>query len=90
MYRSEQGAATVVVTMILRPAPAGKTYQVWAHVNGAWVSAGTFNPDRTGSSRMVAQDPVLATQPDAIQITLEPSGGSHTPGESRIVAWPQP
>jgi len=89
MYRSEPGVATVVVTMEhFNAAPAGKTYQIWAHVKGAWVSVGTFNPDRAGSSRMIAQDPILATPPDALEITLEPAGGSHAPSGSPVVAWP--
>jgi anti-sigma-K factor RskA len=44
-------------------------------------------PAADGSAQLIAQDSVLAVSPDAIQITLEPSGGSQAPTGQVILAW---
>jgi RNA polymerase sigma-70 factor, ECF subfamily len=88
VYRSQPGVPVAVVTMEHFAAPpANHVYQVWVRENGVWVSLGTFSPDSTGSARMIAQDQVLATPPDAIQITLEPTGGSAAPTGPTVVSW---
>jgi RNA polymerase sigma-70 factor (ECF subfamily) len=88
VYRGRTGASLAVVTMEHFAAPpAGNAYQLWVRENGAWVSLGTFKPDASGAARMIAQDQVLTTMPDAIQVTLEPQGGSHAPSGPIIVAW---
>jgi RNA polymerase sigma-70 factor (ECF subfamily) len=88
VYRSQPGVSRAVVTMEHFAAPpAGHAYQMWVRENGAWVSLGTFTPDKTGASRMIAEDPILASPPDGIEITLEPSGGSLAPTGPAIVNW---
>ncbi len=91
VYRGRPGSSVAVITMEHFPAPPpGQTYQVWVREHGVWVSLGTFTPDRDGAARMIVQDPILTTLPDAIEITLAPNGGSPTPTGATIAAWPGP
>ncbi|MGE0823915.1 MAG: sigma-70 family RNA polymerase sigma factor [Candidatus Binatia bacterium] len=89
-YRGRTGTALAVLTLSHFPlSPTGQTYQVWVRHHGIWTSLGTVQPDTTGSARLVAEDPTLTVLPEEIQITVEPVGGSATPSESVVVAWPE-
>ena len=68
----------VVAVYRLPPAPAGRTYQLWAIAKGKPVSLGIFNTAPDGSLRTVMNvPPGLAFQVTAV--TEEPAGGSPQP-----------
>lgn len=83
----------IVTAFNVPRAPQGKTYQLWALVNGkAPISMGTFNTDDSGHATQtldVASSVVGAGHIDNCALTLEPSGGSPQPTETpRLVgAW---
>ena len=86
-YRGRPGAGIAVVTFSeFPPAPAGQIYQAWARHGASWTSLGTVLPD-TGGARLTAESPALAALPDALEITLEPRGGSAAPTGPVVVAW---
>jgi RNA polymerase sigma factor (sigma-70 family) len=88
-YRSRAGATTAVMTLSNFPlAPRGETYQAWVRHGGSWTSLGTAQPDANGSARLIAEVPELATPPEAVEVTLEPSGGSAQPSGPMVVVWP--
>ena len=82
----------IVTALDLPPAPAGKTYQLWAlRKNQAPMSMGTFDPSASGNPTTLA-----VSQPifeggfiDDCALTVEPSGGSPQPTETpRLVgSW---
>jgi RNA polymerase sigma-70 factor (ECF subfamily) len=87
VYRGQAGAAMAVLTLDdFPPAPAGQTYQAWVRHGQTWTSLGTVKPDQRGDARLIAQGPVLAVLPDAIEITREPSGGSPAPTGPVVVS----
>ena len=55
-----------------------------------WTSLGTFVPGTNGYAIVIADDAALATSPDAVQVTLEPAGGSQAPTGAVILAWSIP
>ena len=68
----------VMAVYRLPPAPAGRTYQLWAIAKGKPVSLGIFNTAPDGSLRAVMNvSPDLAFQVAAV--TEEPAGGSPQP-----------
>ncbi len=68
----------VIAVYRLPPAPAGRTYQLWAIAKGKPVSLGIFNTAADGSLRAVLSvPPDLAFQVTAV--TEEPAGGSPQP-----------
>jgi RNA polymerase sigma-70 factor (ECF subfamily) len=86
-YRGRPGAATAVMTFSeFPPAPAGRVYQAWARHGTTWTSLGTILP-QAGSARLIAESPVLAALPDALEVTLEPRAGSAAPSGRVVVAW---
>ncbi len=88
-YRGRDGASVAVLsTEFLPSAPAGQTYQAWVRHGQTWTSLGTFSVNADGTAQLVAQDASLATEPDSVAITLEPAGGSQTPGATVVLAWP--
>jgi hypothetical protein len=87
-YRGRPGTTIAIVTFSKFPAlPAGQTYQVWARHGGTWTSLGSVEPDADGNGRLIAENPALATVPDAVEVTLEPRSGSVTPGPHVVVSW---
>lgn len=89
-YRSRAGADIAVLTLSkFPPAPAGQTYQAWVLHRGAWTSLGAVQPDANGNARLIAEGPTLTILPEAIEITLEPAGGSAAPSGPVMVAWPE-
>jgi len=78
-----------VLSTELLPTPAvGETYQAWVRHGEQWTSLGTSTPNSDGSAEVIAQDQALTTPPDAVEITLEPSNGSHTPTGQIVLTWP--
>jgi RNA polymerase sigma-70 factor (ECF subfamily) len=87
-YRGRPGLGLAVVTLSKVPSlPDAETYQAWARHGATWTSLGTVRPDADGSARLIAEADALATMPDALQVTVEPVGGSVTPGGSVIASW---
>ncbi|HEX8967982.1 MAG TPA: sigma-70 family RNA polymerase sigma factor [Chloroflexota bacterium] len=88
-YRGRAGNNLAVLTAELLPEPAaGSTYQAWARNGQRWTSLGTLLPNPDGSALLIAENPDLGTQPDSVEITLEPSGGSVAPTGTVVLAWP--
>ncbi|MEZ5284628.1 MAG: anti-sigma factor [Vicinamibacterales bacterium] len=63
----------------LPPPPAARVYQLWAIAGGQPISAGTFVPDASGRTQLVAEVPALTERPAALAVTLEPEGGVPSP-----------
>ena len=90
VYRGQRGVTIAVLTFDkFPPAPRGKTYQAWVRRGASWVSLGTIQPDARGDARLIIEGPEVAVMPDALQVTLEPAGGSTIPTGPVIVSAPQ-
>ena len=88
-YRGRPGAPIAVLTLSsFPPAPAGKTYQAWALHRGTWASLGGARPDANGAARWIMEAAELSALPEALQITVEPSGGSPAPSGPVVAHWP--
>jgi anti-sigma-K factor RskA len=74
----------------LVPAPAGKSYQAWAKLGGTWRSLGLLERDASGAGLLLLDGLGLAAFPDAVQVTVEPAGGSVAPSGPLVMAWPAP
>jgi anti-sigma-K factor RskA len=76
----------IVTAFDLTPAPAGKTYQLWAISKGRPpASMGTFEPDAGGRAALVLPVPEAIASAgfiDDCALTLEPEGGSPQPTET--------
>ncbi|MGQ0767447.1 MAG: anti-sigma factor [Gemmatimonadota bacterium] len=68
----------VLAAWRLAPAPAGRTYQLWAIAGGAPVSLGTFNSEPGGDVRATFEVPV-GVEIVTGAVTEEPAGGSPQP-----------
>ena len=68
------------------PAPAGQVYQAWARQDGGWRSLGAIALDANGHALVIVDQP--GESPQALQVTLEPAGGSAAPSGPVVVAWP--
>ena len=70
----------------LRPAPAGRTYQLWFIVNGKPVSAKVFNSDPDGHALVENIDvPPSPAGVSQVLLTEEPAGGSPQPTTTPFV-----
>ena len=88
-YRGRPGVDLAVLSTELLPTPAaGETYQAWVRYGEQWTSLGTMTPNPDGATQLIAQDQALTTPPDAVEITLEPSPGSHAPTGQVVLTWP--
>ncbi len=88
-YRGRPGANIALMTLSnFPPPPPGQTYQAWLLYDGSWTSLGTAQPDASGSARLIGEDAALARPPEAIQVTLEPAGGSPAPSGPVLITWP--
>jgi hypothetical protein len=88
-YRGREGVNVAVLsTEFLPTPPSGKTYQAWVRHGATWTSLGTFTTNADGTAQLVAEDPALATPPDAVEITLEPSAGGQSPTGEIVLTWP--
>ena len=74
-YRGRAGSNLAVLTAEGLPAPSGgKTYQAWVLQGDQWTSLGTFMPDADGTARVIAENSVLASSPNAVEVTVESAG----------------
>src|SRR3989441_471002 len=79
LYWNRARHIVVVAAFDLPPAPAGRTYQLWAIEKGrAPVSVGTFNSPSSGRTVITLQMPA-GVQPEVSAVTEEPAGGSPQP-----------
>jgi anti-sigma-K factor RskA len=78
LFWSPSRRRVVMAVFHLTPAPAGRTYQLWAIAKGKPVSIGTFNTSPDG--RLVAELPLPADLKfELTAVTEEPAGGSPQP-----------
>jgi RNA polymerase sigma factor (sigma-70 family) len=90
-YRARPGGDLAVLTLSHFPAaPSGRTYQAWIRHRGAWMPLGTARPDASGHARLIVQSAEVAVAPEALQVTLEPEGGSSAPTGPPLAAWAAP
>jgi hypothetical protein len=86
-YRTRPGADLAIMTFSnFAPAPTGQVYQTWTRKDGAWRSLGIVHLDASGHSLAIVDQPG-ANPPQALQVTLEPVGGSATPIGPIVVSW---
>lgn len=89
VYRYRSGSQIAVFTISnFPPAPAGRVYRAWALRGGAWIPLGEARPDATGHARGIAENPLLASRPDGLEVTLEPEIGGTAPSGPILIAWP--
>jgi RNA polymerase sigma-70 factor (ECF subfamily) len=89
-YRTRPGATNAVLTFSdLPPPPSGKTYQAWTRREGKWISLGQGVPDATGRGLIVHDERAPLAPPEALQVTLEPEGGSASPTGPPLISWPE-
>ena len=91
LYWNRTRNIVVVAAFDLPPAPAGRTYQLWAIEKGrAPVSVGTFNPPPSGRAIVTLQMPA-GVQPEVSAVTEEPAGGSPQPTQQPFLigTWPR-
>jgi hypothetical protein len=83
-YRSRPGVdLAVLTTELLPPLPQGEGYQAWVRHGDRWTWLGTVIP----GSPLIAEDATLATPPDAIEITVEPSNAHTAPSGEVVLSW---
>jgi anti-sigma-K factor RskA len=83
---NERGGGLLVAAG-LPPAPAGKTYQLWAIVGKqAPVSAGVFSVDAKGSGSLRVPTLAGVGKVDVFAVTLEPAGGLPAPSGPMYLA----
>jgi anti-sigma-K factor RskA len=86
-YRSSPSHDLALLTAShFAPAPSGQVYQAWAEYQGRWESVGVLDLNTEGHALLFVKQHGRGT-PQALQITLEPSGGSTAPSGTVIVAW---
>ena len=89
LYWNRARGLVVVAAFDLPPAPAGRTYQLWAIKKGqAPVSVGTFNTLPGGRAVITLRMPA-GFKPDLSAVTEEPAGGSAQPTQQPFLvgAW---
>lgn len=86
-FRTAPGADLAVLVLAnFAPAPRGQVYQAWARDNGTWHSLGVVHLDKNGHTLTIVDRHGLGA-PQALEVTLEPAGGSATPTGQVIVSW---
>jgi len=88
-YRTRPGDPIAVLTFSDLPQPpSGKTYQAWTRREGKWISLGQGAPDANGRGLIVCDERAPVAPPEALQLTLEPEGGSASPTGPPLISWP--
>ncbi len=72
----------------LPSAPAGRAYHAWVRHGTLWTPLGEFAMRPDGTARVIAESPALASPPDQVEITTEPSGGVQVPRGPVVLSWP--
>ena len=89
-YRTRPGADIAVLTLShVGPPPAGQVYQGWAREDGIWRSLGVMEIGSDGHA-LVIVDRHGADAPQALELTLEPTGGSAQPRGPVVISWSGP
>ena len=78
-------AGGLLVAAGLPPAPAGKTYQLWAIAGTGPVSAGVFTVDAQGTASLRVSPLPGVARVDAFAVTLEPTGGLPAPSGPMVL-----
>jgi RNA polymerase sigma-70 factor, ECF subfamily len=79
-YRGRPGTPLAVIALHnFPPAAPGRAYQAWVLTHGTWTSMGTAAVGADGYAVIVAEGAVYTQLPDAIEVTVEPAGGSRVP-----------
>lgn len=84
MYPGEPNA--VVLFSGLPTLETGQVYQFWLADGSSEVAAGTFQVDSTGITRLVVQAPREVNAFQRVMVTIEPDGGSDTPGTTVVLS----
>lgn len=85
LFWNASSGTVVVAGQSLAATQPGRTYQLWAIVQGADpVSVGTFDVDASGAVTVVMQMPV-GIEPEISAVTEEPAGGSPGPTSTPFV-----
>jgi len=88
-YRGRAGVPMAILTVsYLSPAPQGRSYQAWVRHGAVWTSLGVVRIDAQGEGRVIAEGSAFETLPNAIEVTIEPAGGSVVPTGVPVVNWP--
>lgn len=85
MVVSRTGREALLLAINLPPLPADKVYQVWLIKDGQRHNSGLFHVDSTGYGQTVIIPYGSITEFEAIQITVEPSGGSIDPTGTSVM-----
>jgi len=89
VYRHLPGSTVAVFTISRFPAaPDGYVYRLWALARGEWLPLGVLRPDSSGHARGIAEHPALASEPERLQVRLEPATVATAPTGPVVVAWP--
>jgi RNA polymerase sigma-70 factor (ECF subfamily) len=87
-YRFRVGSETAVLTLShFPPAPPGQAYRARALHGGRWIPLGSLVPDAAGRARLIAEDPVFAKRPEAIEVTRESGVAGAGPAGPVVVGW---
>jgi RNA polymerase sigma-70 factor (ECF subfamily) len=88
-YRTRPGSSNAVLTFsgLPRP-PSGKSYQAWTRLEGKWTSLGQGVLDASEHGLIVYEERAPLVPPEALQLTLEPEGGSASPSGPPLIVWP--
>lgn len=85
-WNARQGKALAHVFR-LKPAPAGRDYQIWALVDGKPVSLAVFNSDAEGDALVEVEGIARSVRGvTAVLVSVEPSGGSVQPTSAPFLA----
>lgn len=86
LYNAREG--TMLYDGQLRPAPEGKSYQLWlVPANGKPISVGVFNSAAGLATSLTAKLPP-GVAPKAFAVTLEPAGGKPQPTGPMVLVGP--
>ena len=85
-WNARQGKALAHVFR-LKPAPAGRDYQIWALVDGKPVSLAVFNSDAEGHALVEVEGIARSVRGvTAVLVSIEPLGGSVQPTSAPFLA----
>jgi RNA polymerase sigma-70 factor (ECF subfamily) len=87
-YRGRDGQPVAVLSVSHFPAPpAGHDYVAWTERQGVWTLLGTLHIGADGTAILIAHGDALKALPDAVEVTVEASGGQHAPTGPIVLLW---